>query len=151
MDEPAANSIVVTPNLQNILRDYTKAVLRDRPTDVLTYSRNYFSDMVDSSRMGVYVLPPSDSSVFQTLPMQTQIQIEDLFKKYDTDMSGSISVDELRTMILSVGEFMGFDGEESDVKSLMAILDSDNNKVVSWQEWSHACAEYVASHLAQMS
>ena len=38
--------------LQPILRDFTKAVLRDRPDDVLQYSRQYFIARWTEERMG---------------------------------------------------------------------------------------------------
>ena len=38
--------------LQPILRDFTKAVLRDRPDDVLEYSKAYFVSKWEEQRMG---------------------------------------------------------------------------------------------------
>ena len=37
-------SIVVAPAMQKLLLDYSKAVLRDRPSDVLEYSAQWFVD-----------------------------------------------------------------------------------------------------------
>merc|ERR1712039_1154580 len=145
--EDASSSITVSPKLQQILREYTKAVLRDRPTDVLTYSHQYFVEKCDTMRMEAYALPPSDSEVFLSLPVEYQLQIEDLFKRYDTDCDMSISVSELREMMQSVPSFMGFDGGETDVQSIMAIFDADADSRISWQEWSHSCAEYVRPYL----
>ena len=44
--------IRVPEELQPILRDFTKAVLRDRPDDVLQYSRQYFIGKWSEERMG---------------------------------------------------------------------------------------------------
>ena len=44
--------IRVPEELQPILRDFTKAVLRDRPDDVLQYSRQYFIARWTEERMG---------------------------------------------------------------------------------------------------
>ena len=44
--------IRVPEELQPILRDFTKAVLRDRPEDVLLFSRDYFLAKWSEQRMG---------------------------------------------------------------------------------------------------
>ena len=44
--------IRVPEELQPILRDFTKAVLRDRPDDVLEYSKAYFVSKWEEQRMG---------------------------------------------------------------------------------------------------
>lgn len=44
--------IRVPEELQPILRDFTKAVLRDRPDDVLQYSKQYFVSKWEDQRMG---------------------------------------------------------------------------------------------------
>jgi len=49
--EPAT-TIRVPEELQPILRDFTKAVLRDRPDDVLEYSKAYFVSKWEEQRMG---------------------------------------------------------------------------------------------------
>ena len=42
-----------------------------------------------------------------------------------------------------VGGLFGFSSSLQDVSSLHALLDVDNSKSVSWQEWSHACAVWL--------
>ena len=49
--EPAT-TIRVPEELQPILRDFAKAVLRDRPDDVLEYSKAYFVSKWEEQRMG---------------------------------------------------------------------------------------------------
>ena len=44
--------IRVPEELQPILRDFTKAVLRDRPDDVLQYSKQYFVSKWEEQRLG---------------------------------------------------------------------------------------------------
>jgi len=143
MDDTSKKNIAVSPELQMVMREYTKAVLRDRPADILIYSRQYFKERADAVRFEGYKLPPSTSDVFQRLAGDHQVAIEDLFKRFDVDCSGAISYSELQQMVSQVGQLFGFDGEASDVSSLMAMFDSDGDRNISWQEWSHACAEYL--------
>ena len=57
-------------------------------------------------------LSRSSSTCELALPVPVAIPVPHP-SRYDTDSSGSINVNELRAMIKSVGEFMGFDGEVS--------------------------------------
>ena len=57
-----AQQIHLLPELQPVLLQWSKAVLRDRPEDVLTYSRDYFAEQATQRRMAGYVLPASESS-----------------------------------------------------------------------------------------
>ena len=130
-----AAEIKVPAELQVCLREFTKAVLRDMPEDVLAYSRDYFVDKAQQIRMDSYKLPASTSKPFQELTPALQQQIEDVFKRYDVDCDMSISIEELRTLMSDLGGLFGF-SEEVDASTLMALLDADGNNEISWQEWS---------------
>ena len=138
-----AAEIKVPAELQVCLREFTKAVLRDMPEDVLAYSKDYFVNKAQEIRMDSYKLPPSNSKPFQELSPVLQQQIEDVFKRYDLDCDMSISIEELRTLMSDLGGLFGF-SEDVDASTLMALLDADGNNEISWQEWSHACAVWLA-------
>lgn len=178
-------SIAVPPELQNCLREYTKAVLRDKPesADLLLYSKDFFTEKAQQIRMQSYSLPPSTSKPFSELSMQVQQQIGDVFKRYDVDCDLSISLEELRNLMSDLGGLFGF-SEEVDASTLMALLDADGSQDISWQvratrplhrprnrarplgknpgadraarhasnpaqEWSHACAVWLADENPQ--
>ena len=69
--------------------------------------------------------------------------INPFFKRYDIDCDMSITINELRTLMGDLGGLFGF-SEEVDAATLMALLDADGNEEISWQEWSHACAVWLA-------
>ena len=93
-----AAEIKVPAELQVCLREFTKAVLRDMPENVLEYSKDYFVEKAQQIRMDSYKLPASTSKPFQELAPALQQQIEDVFKRYDVDCDMSISIEELRTL-----------------------------------------------------
>lgn len=53
MSAESASAIVVTPELQDVMREYTKAVMRDKPENVLEYSQHWFVTKYTDRRMGV--------------------------------------------------------------------------------------------------
>lgn len=44
----SAEQIRVHPDLSKIIREYTKAVIRNNPPDLLEFSHKYFKELVDS-------------------------------------------------------------------------------------------------------
>ena len=126
--------IEVPLELQSCLREYTKAVLRDKPpsADILQYSKDFFVEKSQQIRMHSYKLPASTSKPFLELSPHVQHQIEDVFKRYDLDCDHSISLEELRILVGDLGGLFGF-SEEVDASTLMALLDSDGNQEISWQ------------------
>lgn len=50
----STSAIVVTPELQDVMRAYTKAVMRDKPDNVLEYSQNWFVTKHTDRRMGAH-------------------------------------------------------------------------------------------------
>ena len=138
-----AEAIPVPPELQQVLREFTKAVLRDMPQDVLAYSKDYFIEKAQEQRMGAYALPPSTSRVFAELPAEMKMNVENVFKRYDADADGSLTIDELEQMVQDLGGLFGFT-EDVNMHTMMALLDADGNKVIDWQEWSHVCAVWLS-------
>ena len=138
-----SNEINVPTQLQGVLREFTKSVLRDMPDDILAYSKDYFVDKAAEQRMSAYSLEPSTSKVYMALPIAQQEEVEAVFKRYDVDMDASLTIVELKTMMSELGGLFGFSGEV-DASTLMSLLDADGNSEISWQEWSHACAVWLA-------
>lgn len=143
MAEPSIN---VMPDLQPVLREFTKAVLRDMPTDVIAYSKDYFVEKAAALRMESYTLPPSESPVFKQLSGDLQEQVEAVFKRYDVDMDGGLTVDEINSMLQDLGGLFGFSSEVNG-ETLMALLDVDGDRHVSWQ----VHAEHPAARLVDAS
>ena len=140
--EPAT-TIRVPEELQPILRDFTKAVLRDRPDDVLEYSKAYFVSKWTEQRMASYILPPSTSEQFNTMPEPLKLATETTFKRFDLDCDGQLTIDELHLMVTETANAFGLEPDVADTVELMNQLDTDKNEHISWQEWSHGCAVWL--------
>ena len=137
--------IMIPPDLQLVLRDFTKSVLRDKPDDLLVFCRDYFCQKAEEARCNSYKLPPSESQAFKQLSKRTQQDIENVFKRYDLDSDMSITLDELKVLIADMGDMfqLGVQSVDEGAATMMGILDTDGSAEVSWQEWSHACAVWL--------
>mmetsp|Transcript_6185 Transcript_6185/g.14889 ORF Transcript_6185/g.14889 Transcript_6185/m.14889 type:complete len:144 (+) Transcript_6185:82-513(+) len=135
--------IRVPEELQPILRDFTKAVLRDRPDDVLEYSKAYFVSKWEEQRMASYILEPSESEQYNSMPEPLKLATATTFKRFDIDCDGQLTIDELHMMVTETANAFGLDADVADTVELMNQLDTDQNETISWQEWSHGCAVWL--------
>ena len=153
--------IRVPEELQPILRDFTKAVLRDRPDDVLEYSKAYFVSKWEEQRMGArapanaaprppiaraqllpprrlltlatahaaslsllvftraasYILEPSESEQYNSLPEPLKLATATTFKRFDIDCDGQLTIDELHMMVTETANAFGLDAAPTHVYS----------------------------------
>jgi len=62
----SADQIVVHPDLAKIIREYTKAVVRAAPNDVLAFSQDYFAAQMaadeDKKKAALAAAPPSEEA-----------------------------------------------------------------------------------------
>ena len=64
-------------------------------------------------------------------------EFKEAFDKFDKDKDGTISVQELGTVM----QELGLKPSEAELKVLIARLDTDNNGIISFQEFL-ACIRY---------
>ena len=63
-------------------------------------------------------------------------EFKEAFDKFDKDKDGTISVQELGTVM----QELGLKPSEAELKVLIARLDTDNNGIISFQEFLEAMA-----------
>lgn len=109
----SAEQIAVPPALPQVLKDWTKAVIRDNPTDVLAFSLAWFHDktQIETRR--------------RAAETQTR-RLKQLFEAYDVDGQGRMEAKELGRFLsgeLGLGDFA--DGSP-DLEDLITELDPDS-------------------------
>ncbi|DBB15137.1 hypothetical protein WJX82_009344 [Trebouxia sp. C0006] len=60
-----AEQIKVPPNLADVLKAYTKEVIRQQPADILEFSAKYFAHLATASDMSSDFIPPTVSQIRQ--------------------------------------------------------------------------------------
>ena len=93
--------------------------------------------------MASYILPPSTSEQFNTMPEPLKLATETTFKRFDLDCDGQLTIDELHLMVTETANAFGLEPDVADTVELMNQLDTDKNEHISWQEWSHGCAVWL--------
>lgn len=106
----SAEQIAVPPELPHVLKDWTKAVIRENPDDLLAFSLQYFQGKTQLAS--------------QRKATETQIRrIRQTFEAYDVDGNGRMVAKELGRFLV---EDLGLPLSESEVEDLMLDLDGDN-------------------------
>lgn len=106
----SAEQIAVPPELPHVIKDWTKAVIRENPDDLLVFSLQYFQGKTQLAS--------------QRKATETQIRrIRQTFEAYDVDGNGRMVAKELGRFLV---EDLGLPLSESEVEDLMLDLDGDN-------------------------
>lgn len=117
----SAEQIAVPPELPHILKEWTKSVIRENPSDLLTFSLRYYQDQM--------------SMASQQKAIETQIRrIRQLFEQYDHG-GGRMEAKELKHLLL---DDIKIDMHESEVDELAMDLDTEScgyielNDIIQW-------------------
>ncbi|GMF35489.1 unnamed protein product [Phytophthora lilii] len=115
----SAEQIAVPPDLPHVLKDWTKDVIRENPTDLLAFSQQWFQDKA--------------AQASQRKAAENQIRrMRQLFESYDVDGQGRMEAKDLGKFL---GEDLGMDEYEDGspaelLEDLVMELDPDNTGFV---------------------
>jgi Ca2+-binding EF-hand superfamily protein len=121
----SAEQIAVPPNLPQIIKDWTKAVLREQPEDVLMFSSKYFQE--------------KHLQITQKKQIEEEIKnIRTIFDNfYDVDGNGRMVAKEFKKFIF---QDLGLNTllKEHEIEDVILDLDVDNtgfleiNDIIQW-------------------
>ncbi|CBZ24311.1 conserved hypothetical protein [Leishmania mexicana MHOM/GT/2001/U1103] len=141
----SADQINVPPELGTIMKQYTKAVMRDKPTDLYKYSANFFAILSGypapfDSEGQLMENGAQEAASRSTDPISfgsekeenagSQDPIDILLRKYDRTETGYMDPAELPQLLADLRTNLSL--EEKDVASaedILAVLPSANNEI----------------------
>ncbi|CCW66740.1 unnamed protein product [Phytomonas sp. Hart1] len=124
----AVEQVHIPQELGAIMKQYTKAILRDEPTDVYKYSANFFA--IISGRCppfdenGVYVedeyaSTQSNDKVNTPTPVPRQDIIGEIFQKYSRNNADTASLEDLPHILKEIVTVMGL--KEDDLPPVAEV------------------------------
>ncbi|CAJ1018109.1 hypothetical protein, conserved [Leishmania lindenbergi] len=141
----SADQINVPPELGTIMKQYTKAVMRDKPTDLYKYSANFFAILSG------YATPfdaegqltengVSEVSSRSADPVPVEIQEEEgadsqdpvdaILRRYDRTGTGYMDPAELPQLLADLRTSLSLDEKDLDsVEDILAVLPSAHNQI----------------------
>lgn len=106
----SAEQIAVPPELPLVVKDWAKAVIRERPEDVRRFSLQWFQDKA--------------ALASQRKAAETQIRrMRQLFETYDVDGNGRMEAKELKRFLV---DDLGLQLSASELEDLATDLDADS-------------------------
>jgi Ca2+-binding EF-hand superfamily protein len=124
----------------DILRDFTRELLRAQPENIYEFAAEYFGANINSTGEG------GDPNLELDLP-GLKIRIEELFTAADKGGKGFLSAVEAHALIATLGP--EFNLTESDIKYIMAEADQDHNGQIEFCEFIPLALEVFESLYAK--
>ena len=132
----------------DVLRDFTREVLRDQPRSIPEFGANYFDrilkqvctrcalSLASSLRLWqaaeqAIMQEEGDGSVDRMSPEQLQEYLAQVFMEADVDGSGSLSYKEFKTVIKTAK--LNFDKHE--IRQMLMEADEDGNGSIDYNEF----------------
>lgn len=142
----SVEQIKVPPELGTVMKQYTKAVIRDKPTDLYKYSANFFAilsgyaapfdadgQLTESGAIGVNrasagcAQSDSDGNV---QPGDGLDPIEALFRRYDRTGTGYMKATDLPSLLEELKTVLSLDANDLDsAESIQALLPSTDGQI----------------------
>ncbi|KAG5506691.1 hypothetical protein JIQ42_06947 [Leishmania sp. Namibia] len=141
----SVDQINVPPELGTIMKQYTKAVMRDKPTDLYKYSANFFAILsgypapFDSEGQlteygGNEGSPCSADAPFTGSQKEEDAELQDpvdaLLRRYDRTGTGYMDLAELPQLLADLMTTLSLEEKDLDsAKDILAALPSAHNKI----------------------
>ncbi|RNF06754.1 cAMP-dependent protein kinase dimerization/docking domain [Trypanosoma conorhini] len=146
----------VPPELGTIMKQYTKAVLRDRPQDLYKYSANFFAALcgqaapfdkdghfveareqeamehfADAELEHVEAANPTPSADYES-----NEAVREVFNRYDAHGDGRLAAEKLPALLADLQRAVGLNESEAvDEEELLELLETDENGMVDLLEF----------------
>jgi len=132
MSSKFAKQYQIPPEFPDILKDFTREVLRNQPSNINEFAAKYFDCLANGLPAD---LPEGDRQ--DELPGLSADEVEaiirDLFTKYDKDQSGTLDAGEFKTLMEDLQERLDFPRDE--IYRFLAEADLNTDGVVQYEEF----------------
>ncbi|KAG5510596.1 hypothetical protein JKF63_06893 [Porcisia hertigi] len=141
----SADQINVPPELGTIMKQYTKAVIRDQPTDLYKYSANFFAILSgyaapfdgegQLTENGVSEdvtrsIEPAMSDLQRVPNAESQDPVDAVLRRYDRTGTGYMDPRELSELLEDLRTDLGLDDENlGSAEDILALLPSTDNQL----------------------
>ncbi|ESL10182.1 hypothetical protein TRSC58_02089 [Trypanosoma rangeli SC58] len=144
----------VPPELGTIMKQYTKAVLRDRPQDLYKYSANFFAALCGQAapfdKDGQFVESREQEAMEQfagaevdraeavnsifSVGYEETDAVREVFNHYDVNGNGRLATEKLPALLADLQRAVGLNESETMGKDILDALETDENGTVDLLE-----------------
>lgn len=129
----SVEQVNIPPELGTVMKQYTKAVLRDKPSDIYKYSANFFAALCvrppPFDQNGELAADYDVSQLAERNVVSEQEAINIIFDKFD-DGNGCVPLSDLSGLLDNIKETLGLqDGELPSVGEITELLQCTSDTV----------------------
>lgn len=143
----SADQINVPAELGTIMKQYAKAVMRDKPTDLYKYSANFFAIMsgyaapfdaegqlLDVGGKGTAAVSGGRAAAVAAMPQEGEAEavepVDALLRRYDSTGTGFMDASELPQLLADLKATLSLDDKDLDsAEEIRAALPSPDGQV----------------------
>lgn len=137
-----SKQFTIPEGFPEILRDFTREILRSQSDDIHVFGAQYFADMLER-RDG---MDANDGKIILSLE-EVHEHIQRMFYEADKDQNGYLDRKELKTVIDSFKKELGL--SKKDVKKVLAEADENKDGNVEYGEFIPLAADLISTLIAK--
>jgi hypothetical protein len=115
----------------DVLRDFTREVLRDQPRSIPEFGANYFDRILKQAAEQAIMQEEGDGSADRMSPEQLQEYLAQVFMEADVDQSGALSYKEFKNVIKTAK----LDFDKHEIRQMLMEADEDGNGSIDYNEF----------------
>ena len=142
MNASFANKLTLPDGFPDLLRDFTREVLRDQPADVCAYGAEYFARLLASGGAG------GGGAAAREIDMENlEMRIGQMFDSADVEGKGYLSRAQATAVVRNMAGELSF--SESQVQYIMTEADENNDGMIDFNEFLPLMMEIVQLLIAK--
>ena len=142
MNASFSNSLTLPDGFPEVLRDFTREILRDQPNDLCTYGADYFAALAANQNTG------AAEEAHPTINMDDlEGRITDMFLANDAEGKGYLTRAQATTVVTNVAGELNF--SEAQVAYIMTEADENHDGMIDFNEFLPLMLELVQLLIAK--
>ena len=138
MNASFSNNLTVPEGFPDVLRNFTRELLRDQPNNLYTYGAEYFAALAANQNTET----SSSNNNNNTIDMEMlESRLRDMFSASDEEGKGYLSRQQATAVVNNVAAELSFN--EKQIEYIMSEADANHDNMIEWNEFLPLMLELV--------
>mmetsp|Transcript_36 Transcript_36/g.96 ORF Transcript_36/g.96 Transcript_36/m.96 type:complete len:426 (-) Transcript_36:143-1420(-) len=149
MSSKFARQFQIPPEYPDILKDFTREVLRNQPPNIIEFGAKYFDCLAQGLPSDVGAAKPAPEQAQETDLSLDEVEaiIQDLFKKYDKDTNHYLDPAEFKSLMSDLQQRLEFPKDE--ILRFLAEADMNADGMIEYEEFIPLALQIIQSMYAK--
>mmetsp|Transcript_19840 Transcript_19840/g.46124 ORF Transcript_19840/g.46124 Transcript_19840/m.46124 type:complete len:425 (+) Transcript_19840:93-1367(+) len=148
MSSKFARQFQIPPEFPDILKDFTREVLRNQPANITEFGAKYFDCLAQGLPGDMGATKPAEQAQEPELSLdEVEAIIQDLFNKYDKDTNRFLDPNEFKSLMNDLQQRLEFPKDE--VLRFLAEADMNADGMIEYEEFIPLALQIIQSMYAK--